>query len=134
VFPPIILSKNAQVTASSGKPRRVSRDQAAATRSPRFREQSETKILAAHRFGYLIDPKYDFFDRGKDPFSRWLQRMWPFAGCRCREQEQRSLRRCVMKKFLTVIALISLLTVPALESANAALVSPSSPAFGDNGY
>jgi hypothetical protein len=30
--------------------------------------------------------------------------------------------------------LISLLTVPALESANAALVSPSSPAFGDNGY
>jgi len=30
--------------------------------------------------------------------------------------------------------LISLLTVPALKSANAALVSPSSPAFGDNGY
>ena len=39
-----------------------------------------------------------------------------------------------MKKFLTVIALISLLTIPALESANVALVSPSSPAFGDNGY
>jgi hypothetical protein len=39
-----------------------------------------------------------------------------------------------MKKFLTVIALISLLTVPALESANAALVSPSSSSFGDNGY
>ena len=39
-----------------------------------------------------------------------------------------------MKKFLTVIALISLLTIPALESANAALVSPSRPAFGDNGY
>jgi hypothetical protein len=37
-------------------------------------------------------------------------------------------------KFLTAIALISLLTIPALESANAALVSPSSPAFGDNGY
>jgi hypothetical protein len=39
-----------------------------------------------------------------------------------------------MKKFLTAIALISLLTIPALEGANAALVSPSSPAFGDNGY
>ena len=36
--------------------------------------------------------------------------------------------------FTKVIALISLLTVPAIESANAALVSPSSPAFGDNGY
>jgi hypothetical protein len=47
---------------------------------------------------------------------------------------QASLKRCVMKKLLTVIALISLLTIPALESANAALVSPSSPAFGDNGY
>jgi len=35
-----------------------------------------------------------------------------------------------MKKFLTAIALISLLTIPALESANAALVSPSSPAPG----
>jgi hypothetical protein len=41
---------------------------AAATRSPRFREQSETKILGAHRFGYLIDPKYDFSDCSKDPF------------------------------------------------------------------
>jgi hypothetical protein len=39
-----------------------------------------------------------------------------------------------MKKFLTAIALISLLTIPALENANAAIVSPSSPAFGDNGY
>ena len=39
-----------------------------------------------------------------------------------------------MKKFLPTIALISLLTIPALESANAALVSPSSSAFGDNGY
>jgi hypothetical protein len=39
-----------------------------------------------------------------------------------------------MKKFFTAIALISLLTIPALERANAALVSPSSPAFGDNGY
>ena len=29
-----------------------------------------------------------------------------------------------MKKFLTAIALISLLTIPALESANAALVEP----------
>jgi hypothetical protein len=48
--------------------------------------------------------------------------------------QRRSLRRCVMKKFLTAIALISLLTIPTLESANAALVSPSSPAFGDNGY
>jgi hypothetical protein len=39
-----------------------------------------------------------------------------------------------MKKFITTIALISLLTIPAIETANAALVSPSSPAFGDNGY
>jgi hypothetical protein len=31
---------------------------------------------------------------------------------------QALLRRCVMKKFLTVVALISLLTVPALESAS----------------
>jgi len=50
------------------------------------------------------------------------------------QTEQRSLRRCVMKKFITTIVLISLLTIPAIESANAALVSPSSPAFGDNGY
>jgi hypothetical protein len=38
------------------------------------------------------------------------------------------------EKFITTIALISLLTIPAIESANAALVSPSSSAFGDNGY
>ena len=51
-------------------------------------------------------------------------------GCCCRGQ----IRRCVMKKFLTAIALISLLTIPALESANAAPVSPSSSSFGSNGY
>jgi len=39
-----------------------------------------------------------------------------------------------MKKFLTAIALISLLTIPALESANAAPVSQASSSFGSNGY
>src|SRR6476659_2946374 len=98
---------------------------AAATRPPRFREQGETKILADHRFGCLIDPKYDFSDRCRDPFPWRLQRIRPIAVLASQEAQHRSLRRCVMKKFLTVIALISLLTVPAIESANAALVSPS---------
>jgi hypothetical protein len=45
------------------------------------------------------------------------------------------IRRCVMKKFIAALALISLIAIPTLSgTANAALVSPSSSAFGDNGY
>jgi hypothetical protein len=39
-----------------------------------------------------------------------------------------------MRKFITALALISLLTIPAIETANAAPVSPSSSSFGGNGY
>jgi hypothetical protein len=44
-------------------------------------------------------------------------------------------RRCVMKNFITALALISLIAVPTLtQTASAAPVSPSSSAFGSNGY
>jgi hypothetical protein len=44
-------------------------------------------------------------------------------------------RRCVMKNFITALALISLIAVPTLtQIANAAPVSPSSSSFGSNGY
>jgi hypothetical protein len=40
-----------------------------------------------------------------------------------------------MKKFIAVLALIAAIGVPlATLSVSAAPVSPSSPAFGDNGY
>jgi hypothetical protein len=44
-------------------------------------------------------------------------------------------RRCVMKKFIAALALISLIAIPTLtQTANAAPVSPSSSSFGSNGY
>jgi hypothetical protein len=44
-------------------------------------------------------------------------------------------RRCVMRKFIAALALISLIAIPSLtQTANAAPVSPASSAFGDNGY
>jgi hypothetical protein len=47
----------------------------------------------------------------------------------------RQLRRCVMRKFIAALALISLIAIPSLTvSANAAPVSPSSSSFGSNGY
>ena len=43
--------------------------------------------------------------------------------------------RYVMKKFIAALALVTVIAVPALIlPASAADVSPSSPAFGDNGY
>jgi hypothetical protein len=43
-------------------------------------------------------------------------------------------RRCV-RKFVAALALISLIAIPSLtQTANAADVSPASPAFGSNGY
>jgi len=40
-----------------------------------------------------------------------------------------------MRKFIAALALISLIAIPSLtETANAAPVFPSSPAFGSNGY
>ena len=40
-----------------------------------------------------------------------------------------------MKKFIAALALVTMIAVPALTlPASAANVSPSSPAFGDNGY
>jgi hypothetical protein len=40
-----------------------------------------------------------------------------------------------MKKFIAVLALISLFGMPVLtQTASAAPVSPSSSSFGDNGY
>jgi hypothetical protein len=40
-----------------------------------------------------------------------------------------------MKKFIAVLALLAAFGVPlAAQTASAAPVSPSSPAFGDNGY
>jgi hypothetical protein len=49
---------------------------------------------------------------------------------------QRSLaRRCVMRKFIAALALISLIAIPTLtQTANAAPVSPASSSFGSNGY
>jgi hypothetical protein len=44
-------------------------------------------------------------------------------------------RRCVMKKFIAALALISLIAIPSLtQTANAAPVSPASSGFGSNGY
>jgi hypothetical protein len=44
-------------------------------------------------------------------------------------------RRCVMRKFIAALALISLIAIPTLtQTANAAPVSPSSSSFGSNGY
>ena len=41
----------------------------------------------------------------------------------------------VMRKFIAALALISLIAIPSLTvTANAAPVSPSSSAFGSNGY
>ena len=40
-----------------------------------------------------------------------------------------------MKRLIAALALVTMIAVPTLTvSANAADVSPSSPAFGDNGY
>jgi hypothetical protein len=51
-------------------------------------------------------------------------------------KDNRSItRRCVMRKFIAALALISLIAIPALtQTANAAPVSPASSAFGSNGY
>ena len=50
-------------------------------------------------------------------------------------REPSRCRRCAMKKFIAALALISLIAIPSLTvTANAAPVSPSSPAFGSNGY
>jgi hypothetical protein len=44
-------------------------------------------------------------------------------------------RRCVMKKFIAALALISLIAIPTLtQTANAAPMSPASSSFGSNGY
>jgi hypothetical protein len=53
-----------------------------------------------------------------------------------RETGQCSLaRRCVMRKFIAALALISLIAIPSLTvTANAAPVSPSTSAFASNGY
>jgi hypothetical protein len=40
-----------------------------------------------------------------------------------------------MKKLIAALALVTMIGIPTLTvSANAADVSPASPAFGDNGY
>jgi hypothetical protein len=40
-----------------------------------------------------------------------------------------------MRKFIAALALVSLIVIPSLaQTANAAPVSPSSSAFGGNGY
>jgi hypothetical protein len=44
-------------------------------------------------------------------------------------------RRCVMRKFIAALVLISLIAIPMLtQTASAAPVSPSSSSFGSNGY
>jgi hypothetical protein len=43
--------------------------------------------------------------------------------------------RLIVKKFIAVLAVVIAIAIPTLtQTANAALVSPSSPQFGDNGY
>jgi hypothetical protein len=40
-----------------------------------------------------------------------------------------------MRKFIAALAVVSLIVIPSLtQTANAAPVSPASPAFGSNGY
>jgi hypothetical protein len=39
-----------------------------------------------------------------------------------------------MKKFIAALALISMITIPLTQTANAAPVSPASSTFGSNGY
>ena len=44
-------------------------------------------------------------------------------------------RRCIMKKLIAALALVTLIAIPTLAlPASAANVSPSSSSFGDNGY
>jgi hypothetical protein len=44
-------------------------------------------------------------------------------------------RRYVMKKFIAVLALFTIIAIPTFStSASAATVSPSSSEFGSNGY
>jgi hypothetical protein len=61
---------------------------------------------------------------------------WRSAVLLLQEAGQRfATRRCVMRKFIAALALISLITIPSLTvTANAAPVSPSSSSFGSNGY
>ena len=56
--------------------------------------------------------------------------------CCCRNADGYSATwRCIMKRLIVALALITAIAVPTFaQTANAALVSPSSPAFGDNGY
>ncbi len=61
--------------------------------------------------------------------------MWRLAVLLLQETGCSVTRRCAMRKLIAALALISLIAVPALtQSANAAPVSPSSSAFGGNGY
>jgi len=40
-----------------------------------------------------------------------------------------------MKRLIAALALMTVIAIPMFaQTANAALVSPASPAFGDNGY
>ena len=56
--------------------------------------------------------------------------------CCCRNADDRSATwRCIMKRLIVALALMTAIAVPTFaQTANAALVSPSSSAFGDNGY
>jgi len=82
-------------------------------------------------------PRYSYLRRPSTPSLRCLQTherlvapalQVPRTMC---EKEW----RCVMRKFIAALALISLIAVPmAAQNASAAPVSPSSSAFGGNGY
>src|SRR5262249_33747170 len=89
----------------------------------------ETKVRSGHRnwlvrnSGHIILCDHSRIYLQVDSKGSAIRRSFP-----------QETRRCVMKKFITVLALISLLTIPALESATAAPMSPSSSSFGSNGY
>src|SRR5215813_12732651 len=88
-------------------------------RIPTSATKGQTKVLVAHRFGYPIDPEIYLSGHSQRPISAPTARHGdPY---RCRNRIMLPARRCVMRKFIAALALISLIAIPSLtETANAA--------------
>jgi hypothetical protein len=95
--------------------------------------KGQTKVLAGHRIGLANESRniiIRFIPKTylRDDCNEW--RFTAVAG-----DNSPFTRRCVMRKFIAALALISLIAIPTLtQTANAAPVSPSSSSFGSNGY
>jgi hypothetical protein len=84
---------------------------------------------------YRMNPEGYLSDHLQRPISVMTARHGDPPRC-CSKQDKCSLvRRCVMRKFIVALALLSLIAIsPLTQTANAAPVSPASSSFGSNGY